>query len=232
MDRFVQSPAGSPLLFLLFMLIPLLVMLLIINLIDVSFAKLGLPPSLAFFLLFGSLLGSFINIPIKDVKTEGEVLRYEPLKGFGWFFPRPVLEHRTVTTTIAANVGGAVLPVVISVYLLLQFPRTIPSVAVGTAICVVVCHRFAQPIPGMGIGMPLFVAPLTSALVAVGLSLVFPGGIRTVIAYTSGVLGVLIGADLLNLNKIKSLGAPTASIGGAGTFDGIFLTGILAVLLV
>ena len=64
------------------------------------------------------------------------------------------------------------------------------------------------------------------------LAALFPGAVRTVLAYICGVLGVLIGADLLNLNKIKKLGAPTASIGGAGTFDGIFLTGVLAVLLV
>jgi uncharacterized membrane protein len=44
-------------------------------------------------------------------------------------------------------------------------------------------------------------------------------------------MGTLIGADLTNLDKIRGLGAPVASIGGAGTFDGIFLTGILAVLL-
>jgi len=37
--------------------------------------------------------------------------------------------------------------------------------------------------------------------------------------------------DLLNLGKIRGLGASVASIGGAGTFDGIFLTGIFAVLL-
>jgi hypothetical protein len=36
---------------------------------------------------------------------------------------------------------------------------------------------------------------------------------------------------LLNLGKIQGLGAPVASIGGAGKFDGIFLTGIIAVLL-
>jgi uncharacterized membrane protein len=30
---------------------------------------------------------------------------------------------------------------------------------------------------------------------------------------------------------VQGLGAPVASIGGAGTFDGIFLTGVLAVLL-
>jgi hypothetical protein len=33
------------------------------------------------------------------------------------------------------------------------------------------------------------------------------------------------------LGKIHGLGAPVASIGGAGTFDGVFLVGIVAVLL-
>ncbi|MGH8630223.1 MAG: DUF1614 domain-containing protein [Burkholderiales bacterium] len=42
---------------------------------------------------------------------------------------------------------------------------------------------------------------------------------------------MLIGADLLRLKDIRRLGAPIASIGGAGSFDGIFVTGILAVLL-
>ena len=51
------------------------------------------------------------------------------------------------------------------------------------------------------------------------------------LAYVAGSLGTLIGADLTNLDKVRGLGAPVASIGGAGTFDGIFLTGILAVLL-
>src|SRR5437879_5376459 len=51
------------------------------------------------------------------------------------------------------------------------------------------------------------------------------------VAYASAVMGTLIGAALLNLRKRRDLGAPVASIGGAGTFDGVFLTGIVAVLL-
>jgi uncharacterized membrane protein len=44
-------------------------------------------------------------------------------------------------------------------------------------------------------------------------------------------MGTLLGADVLHFGDIRGLGAPMASIGGAGTFDGIFVTGILAVLL-
>jgi uncharacterized membrane protein len=52
------------------------------------------------------------------------------------------------------------------------------------------------------------------------------------VAYISGTLGTLIGADLLNMRAITKLGAPVVSIGGAGTFDGVFLAGVIAVLLV
>lgn len=51
------------------------------------------------------------------------------------------------------------------------------------------------------------------------------------LAYIAGILGTLTGADLLNLDMVQGLGAPVASIGGAGKFDGIFLTGVVAVLL-
>jgi len=43
------------------------------------------------------------------------------------------------------------------------------------------------------------------------------------LAYISGSLGTLIGADLLNLDRINGLGAPAASIGGAGTDNGFGL---------
>jgi uncharacterized membrane protein len=232
MDRMIRAPVSLPLLFLLIILIPILLFMLFVNVISISFVKLGLPPALAFFLIFGSLFGSFMNIPLTEFETEGDVVTYTPSKQFGWFFPQPNIERRTIKTVLAVNVGGAVIPIFISVYLIARFPQMFFPIVIGTVICVVVSYLFSRPVPGMGIAMPIFVAPVTAAVVAVGLSLVFPGAARTVLAYTCGVLGVLIGADILNLDEIRKLGAPTASIGGAGTFDGIFLTGILAVLLV
>lgn len=85
----------------------------------------------------------------------------------------------------------------------------------------------ARPVKGVGIATPVFIPPIAAAVLAFLLS---PGEPRTV-AYVAGTLGTLIGADLLNLKKIPKLGAPVASIGGAGTFDGVFLTGIIAVLI-
>ena len=75
--------------------------------------------------------------------------------------------------------------------------------------------------------MPLFIAPFTAALVA----LTIAPSHSAPLAYICGTLGVLIGADLFRIKDIKSMGVPIAAIGGAGTFDGIFFTGIIAVLL-
>jgi uncharacterized membrane protein len=88
-------------------------------------------------------------------------------------------------------------------------------------------HMLAQPIPGLGIALPVFVPSLAAAVV----SLLLAWRRAAPLAYISGSLGTLIGADLLNLGAMAQMGAPVASIGGAGTFDGIFLIGVVAVLL-
>ena len=101
--------------------------------------------------------------------------------------------------------------------------QVIPAIAVVT-LC---CRIFSRSIPGLGIGIPVFIAPITAALTAL---LLAPEN-SAPMAYICGTLGVLIGADLMRLPDIRKLGTPVASIGGAGTFDGIFFTGIVAVLL-
>jgi uncharacterized membrane protein len=130
-------------------------------------------------------------------------------------------------TLIAVNVGGGLIPVAFSLYLLNHHPLAVGQVVVATALVAVVCYFASRPIPGLGIGMPIFVAPIAAALVAI----VVNQSESAPLAYISGTLGVLIGADVLRLGNIRTMGVPIASIGGAGTFDGIFLTGIVAVLL-
>ncbi len=80
---------------------------------------------------------------------------------------------------------------------------------------------------GVGIVTPALVSPLAAVMMAH----ILPSGVPRVVAYVSGVLGTLIGADLSSLGNISRLGAPVASIGGAGTFDGVLLSGTIAVLL-
>ena len=126
----------------------------------------------------------------------------------------------------AVNVGGAVIPGLLSLYLLAR-NRLWGLGLIAIVAVTVVCHILAKPVPGLGIALPVFVPPASAAIVALLLSRRYAAPL----AYIGGSLGTLIGADFLNLGKVQGLGAPVASIGGAGTFDGIFLTGILAVLL-
>lgn len=219
----------APFLFLygliLFAILVFWLMLVWIGVINGVFQAIGLPPDLAFLALLVSLLGSYVNIPLTRVES-GEPHGAEIVTSFGVRYRVPV-HYADRSTVIAVNLGGAIVPVAISAYVLTLWPAMLWHAVIGVAIVSLVVHRFARPVPGMGIATPIFVPPIVAAICGWLLG----GHHADVVAYVSGVIGTLIGADLLNLNKIKGLGAPVASIGGAGTFDGIFLTGIVAVLL-
>ena len=75
--------------------------------------------------------------------------------------------------------------------------------------------------------MPVWISPLISA----GLAFLLARDNPAPVAYISGVVGTLIGADLLNWPNFKKLGSHLVSIGGAGVFDGIFLSGMVAALI-
>lgn len=163
---------------LLLVALGLLAVFVQVGALTLAFDKLGLSPNSATLLLFTSLLGSLINLPLFSVKAEGPP-------------PNPLM------------VFGAV------------------------AMVAAVCRLASRPMPGVGIGIPIFIAPLAAAMA----SLIIDPQHSAPLAYISGTLGVLIGADISRINDIRKMGAPFASIGGAGTFDGIFLSGIVAVLL-
>jgi len=119
-----------------------------------------------------------------------------------------------------------VIPLFLSVYLTLKNKIHAPAL-LGVAVVSLIVHLMAYPVRGVGIAVPIFIPPISATIVGILLSRRY----APALAYISGSMGTLIGADILNLGKIRGLGAPVASIGGAGTFDGIFLTGILAVLI-
>jgi uncharacterized membrane protein len=199
-----------------------------INVIGYVFGALGLPPELAFLALLVSLIGSYVNIPLSQIEG-GPIRPGAFVSRFGVRYRIP-MRVAGQPTTIAINLGGAIVPILISAYVIAHQPSILISALIGTAMVAFVVNRFARPVPGLGIATPMFIPPIVAAIVGTLLA----GGMHhhaDGIAYVSGVLGTLIGADLMNLRKIRDLGAPVASIGGAGTFDGIFLTGIVAVLL-
>jgi len=199
--------------------------LLLVGLIGEAFLRLGLPPGLMFWLLILTLVGSLVNIPVYSFETR-EVVGEQVVSYYGMRFrvPRMDQAHKTI---LAVNVGGALIPLALSIYLLskIDFGLYLPVLLV---IVTLVVNRLARPVKGLGIGVPGLVPPLVAAL---GAYLLCPAELRAPCAYIASTMGILIGADLLNLRKIPQLGAPVASIGGAGTFDAIFLSGIIAVLL-
>lgn len=213
------------LLFFLFLLAFLLAFIQI-GLLSFAFEKLGLPPSLGLMVLLLSLLGSAINLPITRIK------RTMPSRDISlptfWGVLRIPIHPVHNETLISVNLGGCLIPVALSFYLFTQSNVTFSNTMSGIAIIAVLSYYFSRPIPGVGIGMPILIAPVCAAMVG----LILSPDQSAPLAYISGTLGVLIGADLLHLKEIPRLGAPIASIGGAGTFDGIFITGIVAALLV
>src|SRR5579872_4792338 len=201
-----------------------LIILIQLRILRYAYMKLGVGPGAAMMLLFGSLIGSYFNIPITVLPGQsvrsGEIVDF-----FGMQYVVPLV-HQWPGTILAVNVGGAVIPTLMSTYLVLRYQLWLKA-AIAVVVIAVVIHSMASPVQGVGIAVPVFVPVVATAILAFLLSREYAAPL----AYIGGSMGTLIGADLLNLDKINGLGAPVASIGGAGTFDGIFLTGILAVLL-
>jgi uncharacterized membrane protein len=224
MDSQVHYLPLTPGLFsILVILFAALIILIQLRILRYAYMRLGIGPGGALLLLFGSLIGSYFNIPITVLP--GPVRSAEIVDFYGMRYVVPLVTSWP-GTVLAVNVGGAVIPTLMSTYLVLRYQLWFKA-AIATAIIAAVIHSMATPVSGVGIAVPVFLPVVTTAILAFILSREYAAPL----AYIGGSMGTLIGADLLNLDKISGLGAPVASIGGAGTFDGIFLTGILAVLL-
>jgi uncharacterized membrane protein len=209
---------------IMFLLALLLLPFLLVGAVGSAFAKLGLTPGTIFFLLIMTLAGSVVNIPITTLEGR-EVVVDREIRYFGMRVRLPRLEARQ--TVLAVNVGGAVIPTLLSLFLLFRMEFCLGTFMV-LALVATVMYYVARPVKGLGIAVPGLVPPILAAL---GAMLLCPPELRAPSAYVASTMGTLIGADLLKLKEITSLGAPVASIGGAGTFDAVFLSGIIAVLL-
>jgi uncharacterized membrane protein len=217
-------PLAAPFFFALLLLVGLVIVLIEIGVLEYAYEKIGIGRRYVFTILLLSFFGSYINIPVAALPEE-RVESHQVVNWFGVRYVIPILREEP-GTIIAVNLGGAVIPTVLSIYLLFKNRKYVRTVA-AVAVVMVVVHMLAQPVRGVGIAVPTLVPALVAAITAL---LIAPRSAAPV-AYVAGSLGTLLGADLLNLSRISGLGAPVASIGGAGTFDGIFVSGILAVLL-
>ena len=221
----VQYLPVSPPFFALFAgALAVLLILIQIRVLRYAYMQLGVSSTTAFLLLLGSLLGSYVNIPIATLGEEN-VMSDQEVAYFGMHYVVPHAVERP-EVVLAVNVGGAIIPTLLSIYLLSKnqlWGRGLLATLIITAIT----HALAQPIRGVGIGLPIFVAPVAAAIIG----MIISWRNAAPLAYAGGSLGVLIGADLANLENLRGLGAPLLSIGGAGVLDGIFVTGVTAMLL-
>lgn len=209
---------------ILILLLPVLFVLFSVGAIGVAFQKLGLSPESGLLFFFLSLIGSAVNIPIQQ-KCYTEPCDESNISILYNFFlgMKPKYLQKQV---LAINLGGCILPCLLCLFLLFRAP--LKPTLICTVIMIIVSKFLARPTPGIGIAIPAFIPPIVSAILAM---LIAGRPNAAPVAYISGVLGVLIGADLLNIRIIQKFGRGVMSIGGAGVFDGIYLVGIIAVLI-
>jgi uncharacterized membrane protein len=217
----IYRPAAPPVVLLLALLFVVFVILVELQVLAYAYQKIGVRPRYVFGLMLLTLLGSHVNIPLYSIPVERIIPPHTV-----WFFGLPYEipgAVRARTTLVAVNVGGALIPALLSVYLLV-WTRMWGRMLVGVIVVTLVVHGLAAIVPGVGVVVPTLVPAGAALLIAFRRA---PPG-----AYVAGSMGTLVGADLLNLGRVAHMNAPVVSIGGAGTFDGVFLTGLIAGLLV
>ncbi len=197
--------------------------------------KLHLTGPLAALTLVGILLGGLINFPLYKRARESEQPRQI---GYSWTSAgwTPLWDQSPQQTVVAVNLGGCLIPVALAVwmvaFILADVPQAKWALLLACGVNIAACYFVARPIAGVGIAIPAFVSPA----IAVGMAwlLLRPEEydlVRAPVAFVAGVAGPLIGADLLHLRKFERLTAGVISIGGAGTFDGIVISSLLAAFL-
>jgi uncharacterized membrane protein len=181
-----------------------LVILIQLRILRYAYMRLGVGPGAALLLLFGSLIGSYFNIPVAVLPGHtvqaGQIVDF-----FGMQYVVPLVVS-SPGTVIAVNVGGAVIPTLMSIYLVIRYQLWLKA-AIAIAAIAFIIHMMATPVHGIGIAVPVFAPVVTTAILAFILSREYAAPL----AYIGGSMGTLIGADLLNLDKISGLGAPVAS---------------------
>lgn len=220
---------------ILIIVVPIIFIYLFLRLSETAFEMVGFDHWHASLAVFGSVLGSLVDIPLGTVPLSAYPEWYVSLASM---YPLAVsLSFHPVY--LAVNVGGCIIPMVVSTHLLMRGRAPAGKAALGIIIVAVVTYIAAMPVPKEGIVLPIWLSPTLAAITG----LVLAGGFRgaPTLAYISGTIGTLIGADIFMLmtpgvlpmlSPLRAQIRPLfLSIGGAGVFDGIFLTGVLSVLL-
>jgi uncharacterized membrane protein len=222
MRDYVFPPLLLPF-FLLLVLFPFFILAFLFATSQVFQIVFELDRTQAFSVFFLIVIGSLINIPIVEKEGRDVVREYR-------FFGIIYQVRQRQKMTLAVNLGGCIFPSILAIKLLLNLPF-LPWL-ISFALTSALIYFYAKPVRGVGIAVPMFLPPLASVLIGYAILLIFghPIILLPKIAFSVGVLSALFGADILHLKDIEKIGSGVVSIGGAGTFDGIFLTGVFAVV--
>jgi uncharacterized membrane protein len=189
----------------LWLLLPLVALAFVVfvflfyKVMSFSFRKMGIPRHLVIPALVAILIGGVFNIPI-------------------W---------RSGSTTVSVNVGGAIIPLLISFYLLRKAPLLKTALAVAVVATVSGLLAEVDADKGISLHFGFLILPAT----AVSVALILAGRNAPQVAFIAGTVGGVIGVDLVHLRELIHLGAADMSIGGRGVLDGVFTTGIISAVL-
>src|SRR5437867_12104945 len=109
-------PAALPLLLGVFLLL-LVVLVFVVEwkILAYAYRKIGVPARFMFLVMLLSLVGSHVNIPLYAMPVES-FLPPQRVAVFGRTYVTPPVQ-KEATTIVAVNLGGALLPVMLSLYL-------------------------------------------------------------------------------------------------------------------
>ncbi|MBE8539827.1 DUF1614 domain-containing protein [Geoglobus acetivorans] len=222
MREYLFPPLILPL-FIVIILLPFFAILFAFGATSALSIVLGMSVNEAMIIFTMIVIGSLINIPVYEKAGRIVERRFS-------FFGLIYSVRRREKIVVAVNVGGCLIPSFISLKLLSEVDLS--AFLLAFFITSAVTYMAAKPVPGVGITVPMLIPPLTSALASYLSVLLFSLPLMDVprLAFASGVLGSLFGADVFHLKDLEKIGSGVVSIGGAGTFDGIFLTGLFSVL--
>lgn len=217
-----------------------------VGLVTVAFNKLGLTTGQGFLVLLATLVGGGVNLPVLTTRRLVRDVLPGPMRMFV-SFGRGIdlggarLGDDLVPQRIAVNLGGCVLPVMLSIYVLTGLNPEHVAGAGGAgavaaflvadlAVVAAVAWRVGRPAIGTGPRVSIFPPVAMNVLVCL---FVVPPELAPQVAYVGGSLGILLGAGLLPLvtRRRAALDAPLISIGGPGTFGAVFFCGVVAALL-
>ena len=235
----VFSPLGGLRLILYSILAVFVIPMSIVNLMLV-FKLLGFPAYYGTFVALTitglSLLGSVVHVAVYETKYKAIMPSYVTIDFMGFQFRLPSFMWQIQRSIVSINVGGAIIPTAMSIVLMYVMwdisHRVLAGVIISLLLTTLIVNRAAKVVPGIGITTPAFLPPLVSAIATTLIIYVMSPTLLNAspaAAYIVGVLSSLIGADLMHLREVIELSPAIIDIGGMGTFDGIYLSGVLAI---